>query len=124
MAKLAGAAVMMTDLNNERLAFAKENGADAVVNVQAENVAERPMNGLGMKEQTWSLMLFACRRLLHFQLRLCHRRDMWLCLDLMKERLRFLSCRLQKRSHDNRIAIADQSVSKSGRAFEWRPVSA
>lgn len=41
MAKLAGAAVMMTDLNNERLAFAKENGADAVVNVQAEHVAER-----------------------------------------------------------------------------------
>lgn len=32
---------MMTDLNNERLAFAKENGADAVVNAQTENVAER-----------------------------------------------------------------------------------
>ncbi|MCI3988144.1 zinc-binding dehydrogenase, partial [Bacillus vallismortis] len=41
MANLAGAAVMMTDLNSERLAFAKENGSDAVVNAQTEHVAER-----------------------------------------------------------------------------------
>ncbi|MEC3759393.1 zinc-binding alcohol dehydrogenase family protein [Bacillus halotolerans] len=41
MAKLAGASVMITDLNNERLTFATENGADAVVNVQTEHAAER-----------------------------------------------------------------------------------
>lgn len=32
---------MITDLNNERLTFATENGADAVVNVQTEHAAER-----------------------------------------------------------------------------------
>lgn len=69
MAKLAGAAVMMTDLNNERLAFAKENGADAVVNAQQKMLLSESGNGLGMKGPMWSLMLFVCRRLLSFQLR-------------------------------------------------------
>ncbi|MDM5200885.1 zinc-binding alcohol dehydrogenase family protein [Fictibacillus enclensis] len=41
MAKLQGASVMVTDLNGERLAFAKENGADVTVNVQQEDVLAR-----------------------------------------------------------------------------------
>lgn len=38
MAKLAGATVMMSDLKQERLAFAKENGADYVVSPLEEDV--------------------------------------------------------------------------------------
>jgi 2-desacetyl-2-hydroxyethyl bacteriochlorophyllide A dehydrogenase len=38
LAKLNGATVMMTDLSDERLSFAKENGADAVVNASREDV--------------------------------------------------------------------------------------
>ncbi|MEZ0119160.1 UNVERIFIED_ORG: 2-desacetyl-2-hydroxyethyl bacteriochlorophyllide A dehydrogenase [Heyndrickxia coagulans] len=38
MAKLEGANVMITDLNEERLSFAKENGADIVVNAGNEDV--------------------------------------------------------------------------------------
>lgn len=41
MAKLQGASVMVTDLNEARLAFAKENGADFIVNVQKEDVIRR-----------------------------------------------------------------------------------
>ncbi|MGG1575078.1 zinc-binding alcohol dehydrogenase family protein [Fictibacillus sp. NRS-1165] len=41
MAKLLGAAVLITDLNEERLAFAKENGADHVVNPQKEDVMQQ-----------------------------------------------------------------------------------
>lgn len=40
MAKLAGAEVMITDLNDERLAFAKNNGADYIVNVAHEDLKE------------------------------------------------------------------------------------
>lgn len=41
MAKLTGSQVIMTDLNQERLAFALKNGADFVVNVAEEPVLER-----------------------------------------------------------------------------------
>lgn len=37
MAKLKGASVMITDLNDERLAFAEKNGADVTVNAQKED---------------------------------------------------------------------------------------
>ncbi|MED1949416.1 zinc-binding alcohol dehydrogenase family protein [Brevibacillus centrosporus] len=40
MAKLQGATVMITDLNEERLAFAKENGADVTIHAGKENVRE------------------------------------------------------------------------------------
>lgn len=40
MAKLQGATVMITDLNDERLSFAKENGADIVINASRENIRE------------------------------------------------------------------------------------
>lgn len=40
MAKLQGATVMITDLNDERLFFAKENGADIVINASRENIRE------------------------------------------------------------------------------------
>ena len=40
-AKLRGASVMMTDLSEERLAFARECGADVTVQVGIENVQER-----------------------------------------------------------------------------------
>lgn len=42
MAKLRGAHVLMTDLSEERLAFAKENGADEVFNAKG-NVEEKVM---------------------------------------------------------------------------------
>ncbi|MEH7546837.1 MULTISPECIES: zinc-binding alcohol dehydrogenase family protein [Bacillaceae] len=38
MAKFHGATVMVTDLSDERLSFAKENGADVVVNAGREDV--------------------------------------------------------------------------------------
>lgn len=41
LAKLMGATVMITDLNEERLAFAKENGADVIVNAGSEDVRKR-----------------------------------------------------------------------------------
>ncbi|TWT04380.1 zinc-binding alcohol dehydrogenase family protein [Planococcus sp. CPCC 101016] len=41
LAKVAGATVYMTDLNEERLAFAKESGADEVINAGNESVKER-----------------------------------------------------------------------------------
>ncbi|WP_313894057.1 zinc-binding alcohol dehydrogenase family protein [Psychrobacillus sp.] len=41
MAKINGATVMMTDLSPERLEFAKENGADFVIDAGNENVIER-----------------------------------------------------------------------------------
>jgi 2-desacetyl-2-hydroxyethyl bacteriochlorophyllide A dehydrogenase len=44
LAKLCGATVMMTDLNDERLAFAKENGADVIVNAGSEDVRKRVMD--------------------------------------------------------------------------------
>lgn len=37
MAKFKGASVMITDLNDERLAFAEKNGADVTVNAQKED---------------------------------------------------------------------------------------
>ncbi|WP_276918110.1 zinc-binding alcohol dehydrogenase family protein [Aneurinibacillus aneurinilyticus] len=40
MAKLQGATVMITDLNDERLAFAKENGADIIINASRENIRD------------------------------------------------------------------------------------
>lgn len=43
MAKLQGAKVIMTDLKQERLAFAKENGADEVIDASSEDVASRVM---------------------------------------------------------------------------------
>ncbi|WP_078382054.1 zinc-binding alcohol dehydrogenase family protein [Sutcliffiella halmapala] len=50
MAKHVGARVMMTDLKEERLAFAKENGADWVIHAGTESVEEKVMeytNGEG-----------------------------------------------------------------------------
>ncbi|MFS0824495.1 zinc-binding alcohol dehydrogenase family protein [Bacillus sp. 1P02SD] len=50
MAKHAGAKVMVSDLKDERLAFAKENGADWVINPGNESVEEKVMeytNGEG-----------------------------------------------------------------------------
>lgn len=41
LAKMKGATVMMTDLNEERLQFAKESGADAVVHAGREDVRTR-----------------------------------------------------------------------------------
>ncbi|MFJ8259864.1 zinc-binding alcohol dehydrogenase family protein [Peribacillus asahii] len=41
MAKLQGASVMITDLSEERLAFAKENGADVTVHAGNEDVRQR-----------------------------------------------------------------------------------
>lgn len=41
LAKVAGATVYMTDLNEERLDFAKESGADEVINAGNESVKER-----------------------------------------------------------------------------------
>ncbi|MEI4768701.1 zinc-binding alcohol dehydrogenase family protein [Psychrobacillus sp. FJAT-51614] len=41
MAKLHGAKVLMTDLNFERLQFAKENGADFVIDAGKESVVEK-----------------------------------------------------------------------------------
>lgn len=41
LAKIAGATVYMADLNEERLAFAKECGADEIINVGTESVKER-----------------------------------------------------------------------------------
>lgn len=41
LAKMKGASVMMTDLNEERLQFAKESGADAVVHAGREDVRTR-----------------------------------------------------------------------------------
>lgn len=43
MAKLQGAKVIMTDLEEERLAFARENGADEVINAREESVEEKIM---------------------------------------------------------------------------------
>lgn len=43
MAKLVGARVMITDLKDERLAFAKENGADWVINPANDSVEEKVM---------------------------------------------------------------------------------
>ncbi|MED0673878.1 zinc-binding alcohol dehydrogenase family protein [Aneurinibacillus aneurinilyticus] len=40
MAKLQGATVMITDLNDERLVFAKENGADIIINASRENIRD------------------------------------------------------------------------------------
>lgn len=40
MAKLQGASIMITDLSEERLAFAKENGADVTVLAGSENVRQ------------------------------------------------------------------------------------
>jgi 2-desacetyl-2-hydroxyethyl bacteriochlorophyllide A dehydrogenase len=50
LAKVAGATVMMSDLKEERLGFAKENGADFVINAGTESVEEKVMeytNGEG-----------------------------------------------------------------------------
>ena len=44
MAKLQGAYVIMTDLSDERLAFAKENGADKVIHALDESVEEKVMD--------------------------------------------------------------------------------
>ncbi|TWT27915.1 zinc-binding alcohol dehydrogenase family protein [Planomicrobium sp. CPCC 101110] len=41
LAKIAGATVYMTDLSEERMAFAKESGADVVINAGNESVKER-----------------------------------------------------------------------------------
>ncbi|MBO0999796.1 zinc-binding alcohol dehydrogenase family protein [Bacillus sp. SD075] len=41
MAKLQGASVMITDLSDERLEFAKENGADIIVHAGKEDVQKR-----------------------------------------------------------------------------------
>lgn len=41
LAKMKGASVMMTDLNEERLQFAKESGADVVVHAGREDVRTR-----------------------------------------------------------------------------------
>lgn len=43
MAKLQGAKVIITDLEQERLAFAKENGADEIINAREESVVDRVM---------------------------------------------------------------------------------
>jgi threonine dehydrogenase-like Zn-dependent dehydrogenase len=43
MAKLAGATVIMSDLKEERLAFAKGNGADFVINAGSESIEEKIM---------------------------------------------------------------------------------
>ncbi len=43
MAKLQGAKVIMTDLEQGRLAFAKENGADEVINAREVSVEEKVM---------------------------------------------------------------------------------
>ncbi|MDD9309988.1 zinc-binding alcohol dehydrogenase family protein [Bacillus firmus] len=50
MAKLQGARVIISDLKQERLAFAKENGADEIIHAAEESVKERVMeltNGEG-----------------------------------------------------------------------------
>lgn len=50
MAKLIGATVIISDLNEERLNFAKENGGDFVIDAGNESVDEKVMditNGLG-----------------------------------------------------------------------------
>ncbi|MED4072137.1 zinc-binding alcohol dehydrogenase family protein [Priestia endophytica] len=44
LAKLQGATVMMTDLSNERLSFARENGADVVINAGQENILKAVSN--------------------------------------------------------------------------------
>src|SRR5690625_486812 len=44
MAKLQGAYVIMTDLSDERLAFAKENGADKVIHASDESVERKVMD--------------------------------------------------------------------------------
>lgn len=41
LAKIAGAHVFMTDLSEERMAFAKESGADEVINAGKESVKDR-----------------------------------------------------------------------------------
>lgn len=41
LAKIAGATVYMSDLSEERLAFAEDNGADKVINAGAESVKEK-----------------------------------------------------------------------------------
>ena len=41
MAKLQGASVMITDLSEERLGFAKESGADIIVHAAKEDVQDR-----------------------------------------------------------------------------------
>jgi 2-desacetyl-2-hydroxyethyl bacteriochlorophyllide A dehydrogenase len=43
MAKLQGAKVIITDIEQERLAFAKENGADETINASKESVIDRLM---------------------------------------------------------------------------------
>lgn len=43
LAKIAGATVYMTDLNKERLEFAKDSGADVVINAAEESVKDRVM---------------------------------------------------------------------------------
>lgn len=51
IAKLHGAFVIMTDLSEERLAFAKENGANKVIHALKEQVEDKVMeytNGLGI----------------------------------------------------------------------------
>jgi 2-desacetyl-2-hydroxyethyl bacteriochlorophyllide A dehydrogenase len=47
MAKLSGANVIMTDLKQERLAFAKENGADEIIDAGKESVEEKVMELTG-----------------------------------------------------------------------------
>lgn len=50
LAKISGASVIISDLSEERLAFAKDNGADEIINVKEENTVEavkRWTNGEG-----------------------------------------------------------------------------
>ncbi|WP_366161064.1 zinc-binding alcohol dehydrogenase family protein [Bacillus infantis] len=47
MAKLSGAHVIMTDLKQERLAFAKDNGADEIIDAGRESVEEKVMELTG-----------------------------------------------------------------------------
>lgn len=41
MAKVKGARVMITDIDDEKLAFAKENGADQIVNTKKDDLRQR-----------------------------------------------------------------------------------
>ncbi len=95
MAKFKGASVMITDLNNERLAFAEKNGADVTVNAQRRSrFAGERMDK--KKAPMSSLMPSVSPQRLKRPLTRCLRPVMWLCLVLMRGLPAFLSFRSQR----------------------------
>ncbi len=119
MAKFKGASVMITDLNDERLAFAEKNGADVTVNAQKEDPVLR-VNEWTKKEganvvidavclpSTFETSIDAVSPAGHVVV---------LGFDERTAGISQLPI-TKKGSHDNRFKIADESVSVHYRLTE------